>query len=179
MNNTNQTAFTAGPLSLRSLALGSLSRPQGRPSDGVDRTLSQGERVSLSLASRLGEDDAEFIVNADPMRRVRFSQFSSVFVTEAADALYCGTLSCDEGDLSLASMACEDFISLVSGRIFSVETASGMYAVDTAVAARRVGGTMADVLSYIGDALASGRFDEVSGLTVPAPCWSLREEGRL
>jgi len=174
MINQNMTVESLY-LSPRDFALGALVSPAQGARDGVSRFLEEGEEVTFTLDHMVGTTNAEFLVNDDQSRRMLFSQLCSFFLCREGRALYSGTLTAGGVKASLATMSVDNFMRLVSGRRLRVSVDSSMYAIDTQSPRSCRFSTMSELRDFICDALDSGRYDDMNGMTRANPCYSLTE----
>ena len=173
---TNQNSFNESLfLSPRDFALGALVSPAQGARDGVCRFLEDGEEVSFTLDHMIGTTNAEFIINDNPSRRMLFSQLCSFFLCREGRSLYSGTVAAAGVSASLATMNVETFMRLVTGRRLRVSVDNTMYAIDTQSPRSGRFSTMSELRDFVCDALDSGRYEDMSGMTRSNPCYSFRE----
>lgn len=162
-------------LSPRDFALGALVSPAQGSRDGVCRFLNDGEDVYFTIDHMIGTTNAEFLVNNDPSRRMLFSQLCSFFLCKEGRSLYSGTVAAGGVKASLATMNVDTFMRMVTGRKLRVSVDSSMYAIDTQSPRSGRFSTMSQLRDFICDALDSGHYDQMSGMTRSNPCYSLTE----
>lgn len=162
-------------LTSREIALGGMMRC-GLSCGAVQPGMRDGESVELTYSCRDEEGDAEFVINHDPSRRVKFGQLSAVFIRPDAVAAYSGTVMVHGAAHVMAGMDSGEFRRLTEGRRFTVSCVGDMYSVNMIHPAAMSRSRIGEVCDYIREALDAGRYEDVVGLALPAVCYSLWEE---
>lgn len=148
----------------RDIALGSTVHVAYRKENCINEQV-----VEMNLDQ---EDNVEFSIDGGVILKVPFSDIQDIFIKSEGRGLFCSSLVTGAGAFQICNLTPQEFSDLTRGRRFLVLVDADVYALEKREDSP---GSAMEAYSNIFNALDSGRFDAVAGLTRQTNCYHFKE----